>query len=293
MELTNAQRANVLIQALPYIQKYTNKIIVVKYGGNAMINEELKEAVMGDIVLLSLIGIKVVLVHGGGPEITEMLAKVGKKTEFVNGLRVTDKESVEIVQMVLAGKINKNLVNLLSVQGGKAIGLSGIDGRMIEAQVKDPALGFVGEITEIHPEIIFDVLDKGYIPVVSTVACDKEGNSYNVNADTAAAKIAGALGAECLISMTDITGIMRDKDNADSLISTLYVSDTQELVTEGVISGGMIPKVECCTEAIRRGVKKVFVIDGRVPHSLLIETLTDEGMGTMLVSGDGVSEEEE
>jgi acetylglutamate kinase len=256
-----------------------------------MINDELKEAVMGDIVLLSLIGVKVVLVHGGGPEITEMLGKVGKKSEFVNGLRVTDKETVDIVQMVLAGKINKNLVNLLSVQGGKAIGLSGIDGRMIEAQMKDPALGYVGEITEIHPEIILDVLDKGYIPVVSTVACDKEGNTYNVNADTAAAKIAGALGAECLISMTDITGIMRDKNKEDSLISTLYVSDTQELVTEGVISGGMIPKVECCTEAIRRGVKKVFVIDGRVPHSLLIEILTDEGMGTMLVSGDGVSED--
>ena len=291
MELTHAQRAEVLTQALPYIQKYYGKIVVVKYGGNAMINEELKESVMGDIVLLAQIGVKVVLVHGGGPEITEMLAKIGKKTEFVNGLRVTDKEGVEIVQMVLAGKINKNLVNLLSVQGGKAIGLSGIDGRMIEAQMKDPALGFVGEITEIHPEIILDVLDKGYIPVVSTVACDKEGNTYNVNADTAAAKIAGALGAECLISMTDITGIMRNKDDEESLISTLYVSDTQELVTEGVISGGMIPKVECCTEAIRRGVKKVFVIDGRVPHSLLIEILTDEGMGTMLVSGDGVSED--
>ena len=187
MELTVAQRADVLTQALPYIQKYYNKIIVVQYGGNAMINDDLKDAVMGDIVLLSLIGIKVVLVHGGGPEITEMFSRVGKKTEFVNGLRVTDKDSVDLVQMVLAGKINKNLVNLLSVQGGKAIGLSGIDGRMIEAQMKDPALGFVGEITEIHPEIIFDVLDKGYIPVVSTVACDREGNTYNVNADTAAA----------------------------------------------------------------------------------------------------------
>ena len=291
MEINNAQRAQVLVNALPYIQEYTGKVVVVKYGGNAMINEELKDSVMRDIVLLSLMDIKVVLVHGGGPEITEMLAKIGKKTEFVNGLRVTDKEGVEIVQMVLAGKINKNLVNLLSVQGGKAIGLSGIDGRMIEAQMKDPVLGFVGEITEIHPEIILDVLDKGYIPVVSTVACDRDGNTYNVNADTAAAKIAGALGAECLISMTDITGIMRDKNKEESLISTLYVSDTQELVSEGVISGGMIPKVECCTEAIRRGVKKVFVIDGRVPHSLLIEILTDEGMGTMLVSGDGVSEE--
>lgn len=288
MEINNAQRAQVIVHALPYIQKYKDKVIVVKYGGNAMINEELKDSVMRDIVLLSLIGIKVVLVHGGGPEITDMLAKVGKKTEFVNGLRVTDKESVEIVQMVLAGKINKNLVNLISVKGGKAIGLSGIDGQMIKAQPKDPALGFVGDITEVDPQIIIDTLDKGYIPVISTVACDEQGNTYNINADTAAAKIAGALGAESLISMTDITGILRDKDDPSTLISTIYVSDTQELVSEGVISGGMIPKVECCTEAIRRGVKKVFIIDGRVPHSLLIETLTDEGMGTMLISGENI-----
>lgn len=288
MEINNAQRAKVIVHALPYIQKYKDKIIVVKYGGNAMINEELKDSVMRDIVLLSLIGIKVVLVHGGGPEITDMLAKVGKKTEFVNGLRVTDKESVEIVQMVLAGKINKNLVNLISVKGGKAIGLSGIDGQMIKAQPKDPALGFVGDITEVDPQIIIDTLDKGYIPVISTVACDEQGNTYNINADTAAAKIAGALGAESLISMTDITGILRDKDDPSTLISTIYVSDTAELVSEGVISGGMIPKVECCTEAIRRGVKKVFIIDGRVPHSLLIETLTDEGMGTMLISGENI-----
>ncbi len=288
MEINNAQRAKVIVHALPYIQKYKDKIIVVKYGGNAMINEELKDSVMRDIVLLSLIGIKVVLVHGGGPEITDMLAKVGKKTEFVNGLRVTDKESVEIVQMVLAGKINKNLVNLISVKGGKAIGLSGIDGQMIKAQPKDPALGFVGDITDVDPQIIIDTLDKGYIPVISTVACDEQGNTYNINADTAAAKIAGALGAESLISMTDITGILRDKDDPSTLISTIYVSDTAELVSEGVISGGMIPKVECCTEAIRRGVKKVFIIDGRVPHSLLIETLTDEGMGTMLISGENI-----
>lgn len=288
MNITNAQRAKVLVHALPYIQKYRDKIIVVKYGGNAMINEELKDSVMRDIVLLSLMDIKVVLVHGGGPEITDMLARVGKKTEFVNGLRVTDKETVDIVQMVLAGKINKNLVNLLSVQGGKAIGLSGIDGQMIVAQAKDETLGYVGEITEVNTQVVADVLDKGYIPVISTVACDKEGNTYNVNADTAAAKIAGALGAECLISMTDISGILRDKDDPDTLISTINVSDTPELVAEGIISGGMIPKVECCTEAIRRGVKKVFIIDGRVPHSLLIETLTDEGMGTMLISGDSL-----
>lgn len=288
MNITNAQRAKVLVHALPYIQKYRDKIIVVKYGGNAMINEELKDSVMRDIVLLSLMDIKVVLVHGGGPEITDMLSRVGKKTEFVNGLRVTDKETVDIVQMVLAGKINKNLVNLLSVQGGKAIGLSGIDGQMIVAQAKDEALGYVGEITEVNTQIVADVLDKGYIPVISTVACDKAGNTYNVNADTAAAKIAGALGAECLISMTDISGILRDKDDPDTLISTINVSDTPELVADGIISGGMIPKVECCTEAIRRGVKKVFIIDGRVPHSLLIETLTDEGMGTMLIAGDSL-----
>ena len=284
MKITNAQRAQVIVHALPYIQEYKDKIIVVKYGGNAMINEELKDSVMRDIVLLSLIGIKVVLVHGGGPEITDMLAKVGKKTEFVNGLRVTDKESVEIVQMVLAGKINKNLVNLLSVQGGKAIGLSGIDGQMIMAQPKDPALGFVGDITDVNPQIIFDVLDKGYIPVISTVACDAEGNTYNVNADTAASRIAGALKAESLISMTDIVGLCRDKDDPSTLISKVHVSDAPKLVRDGVISGGMIPKVNCCIEAIRRGVHKVFIIDGRIPHSILIEILTDAGIGTMFVS---------
>lgn len=288
MEITNAQRAQVIVHALPYIQKYKDKIIVVKYGGNAMINEELKDFVMRDIVLLSLIGIKVVLVHGGGPEITDMLSKIGKKTEFVDGLRVTDKESVDIVQMVLAGKINKNLVNLIENKGGRAIGLSGMDGHMIEAKVKDERLGFVGDITSVDPQPILDVLDKGYIPVVSTVGCDKEGNTYNINADTAAAKIAGALKAESLISMTDISGILRDKNDPLSLISTIYVSDTQQLIAEGIISGGMIPKVECSVEAIRRGVKKVFIIDGRVPHSLLIETLTDEGMGTMLVSGEHI-----
>jgi acetylglutamate kinase len=286
MELSNAQRANVLIQALPYIQKYYNKIIVVKYGGNAMINEELKEAVMGDIVLLSLIGIKVVLVHGGGPEITEMLNKVGKKSEFVNGLRVTDKETVEIVQMVLAGKVNKNLVNLLQSKGGKAIGLCGIDGNMIKAEPKLKELGYVGEITDVNVEPILDVLEKGYIPVISTVGYDDEGNSYNINADTAAAKIAGQLKCESLISMTDIAGILRDKDDPSTLIPKIYVSEAPQLISEGIISGGMIPKIECCIEAIRRGVKKVFVIDGRIPHAILIETLTDEGIGTMFVTGD-------
>ena len=285
MNINNAQRAQILVEALPYIKKYYNKIIVVKYGGNAMINDDLKEAVMGDIVLLSLIGIKVVLVHGGGPEITEMLGKIGKKSEFVDGLRVTDQESVDIVQMVLAGKINKNLVNLLQNKGGKAIGLCGIDGHMIEATKKDPRLGFVGEITDVNVEPILDVLEKGYIPVVSTVGYDLEGNTYNINADTAAARIAGQLQCESLISMTDIDGILRDKSDPTTLISKINVSDAPQLIREGVISGGMIPKVNCCIEAIRRGVGKVFIIDGRIPHAILIETLTDEGIGTMFVSG--------
>ncbi len=285
---TTEQRAEVLTQALPYIQKYYNKVIVVKYGGNAMLNDELKEAVMGDIVLLSLIGIKVVLVHGGGPEITEMLSKVGKKTEFVNGLRVTDKETVDIVQMVLAGKVNKNLVNHLQNRGGKAIGLCGMDGHMLKAKAIDEALGFVGEITDVNVEPILDLLEKGYIPVVSTVGCDDKGNTYNVNADTAAARIAGALKAECLLSMTDIVGLLRDKDDPSTLIPKVYVSDTPKLIRDGIISGGMIPKINCCTEAIRRGVKKVFIIDGRVPHAILIEMLTDEGIGTMFVSGNKI-----
>ncbi len=283
LEMTNAQRAEVLIHALPYIQKYYNKIIVVKYGGNAMINEDLKEAVMGDIVLLSLIGIKVVLVHGGGPEISDMLKKIGKESRFVDGLRVTDEESMDIVQMVLAGKINKNLVNLLQNKGGRAIGLCGVDGHMIEAVQLKKELGFVGEITNVNTQPILDVLEKGYIPVISTVGCDNEGHTYNINADTAAARIAGMLKAESLISMTDIAGILRDKDDPSTLISRINVSDAPELIHEGVISGGMIPKVECCIESIRRGVKKVFIIDGRIPHSILIETLTDEGIGTMLV----------
>ena len=283
--MTNAQRAEVLTQALPYIQKYTDKIIVVKYGGNAMINDELKDAVMGDIVLLSLIGIKVVLVHGGGPEITHMLKQIGKESQFVNGLRVTDKETIDVVQMVLAGKVNKNLVNLLHHKGGKAIGLCGIDGGMIEAEMLNPELGYVGEITNVNVEPITDVLEKGYIPVISTVGCDKEGNVYNINADTAAAKIAGILGAESLISMTDIEGILRDKDDPSTLISKIDAQEAPALVKEGVISGGMIPKVECCIDAIHSGVRKVFIIDGRIPHSILIETLTDEGIGTMFVDG--------
>ena len=282
--LTNAQRAEILTQALPYIQNYYNKIVVIKYGGNAMINEERKQQVMEDVVLLSLIGVKVVLVHGGGPEITDMLNKIGKKSEFVNGLRVTDKETVEIVQMVLAGKVNKTLVNLLEVNGGKAMGISGMDGHLIEAEMKDENLGYVGRITKVNVEPIMDLLEKGYIPVVSTIGCDMKGNVYNINADTAASRIAGAIRAESLISMTDIAGILRDKDDPSSLIPMIDIRDAATLFDEGVISGGMIPKVECCIDAINRGVKKVFIMDGRIPHAILIEMLTDEGAGTMVVS---------
>jgi acetylglutamate kinase len=283
MDLTNAQRAQILTEALPYIKKYYDKIIVVKYGGNAMINEDLKKAVMGDIVLLTLIGIKVVLVHGGGPEITDMLRRVGKKSEFRDGLRVTDAETMDIVQMVLAGKINKTLVNLLEKTGGRAIGLCGMDGHLIEARQLDPALGYVGEVTNVNPKSLLDLLDMGYIPVVSTLGCDGEGNIYNINADTAAARIAGTLKAECMISMTDIAGILQNKDDPSSLIPVVHISEAPRLMREGIISGGMIPKVDCCIEAIRRGVKKVFIIDGRVPHSILIEILTEAGIGTMFV----------
>ena len=283
MDITNAQRALILTQALPYIQNYHDKIVVVKYGGNAMINEELKEQVMGDIVLLSLVGIKVVLVHGGGPEITETLTRIGKKSEFVDGLRVTDKETAEVVQMVLAGKISKSLVNLLEMKGGKAMGISGMDGRLIEAKVKDPRLGYVGEITHVNVQPILDLLHNGYIPVVSTVGCDREGNVYNINADTAASWIAGALRAESLITMTDIVGLLADKDDPASLIKVIDLQDAAALRESGVISGGMIPKVECCVNAIERGVSKVFILDGRVPHAILLETLTDEGAGTMVV----------
>ena len=281
MTISNADRARILVHALPYIQKYTGKIIVVKYGGNAMIDEHLKNSVMRDMILLSLIGVKVVLVHGGGPEITEMLSRVGKETQFIDGLRVTDKETVEIAQMVLSGKINKGLVNLIHNMGGKAMGLSGVDGHMIEACVKDERLGFVGRITNVNVQPILDVIDKGYIPVISTVGCDNEGNIYNINADTAAAKIAGELHAEALISMTDISGILRDKNDPSTLIPHISIEEAPKLVEEGVINGGMIPKVECCVNAIKWGVHRVFIIDGRVSHSILIETLTDEGIGTM------------
>ncbi len=280
--LSNNERAEVLVQALPYIKRYNNKVVVVKYGGNAMVNEQLKQQVMEDIVLLWLIGVKVVLVHGGGPEISDLMKRLGKESKFVDGLRVTDEETVDIVQMVLAGKINKTLVNLLEMKGGKAMGISGMDGRLIEAKMKDERLGYVGEITKVHISPVLDLLEKGYIPVVSTLGCDRQGHAYNINGDTAAAYIAGALQAERLIMMTDIAGILRDKDDPASLIPEIHLSEAEKLYEEGVISGGMIPKVDCCVTAIKQGVKNVIIMDGRVPHSILMELLTDEGAGTMV-----------
>lgn len=281
-QFSNAQRAEVLTQALPYIQRYNGKIVVIKYGGNAMVNEQLKEQVMEDIVLLSLIGVKVVLVHGGGPEINEVMDRFGKQPVFVDGLRVTDRETVDIVQMVLAGKVNKTLVNLLEMKGGCAMGISGMDGRLIEAKVKDERLGYVGAITGVNIQPVMDLLEKGYIPVISTVGCDRQGNTYNVNGDTAAAYIAGAMGAERLIMMTDIAGILRDRNDPSTLIPSLTIEEAKALYAKGIISGGMIPKVDCCIEAIHHGVRNVIIMDGRVPHAILMEILTDEGAGTMV-----------
>ena len=280
---SNAERAQVLTQALPYIKKYVGKVVVVKYGGNAMIDETLKQQVMEDIALLWLIGVKVVLIHGGGPEISDMMKKLGKEPVFVDGLRVTDKETVDIVQMVLAGKVNKSLVTLLQTKGGHAVGLSGMDGGIIEAKVKDERLGYVGEITKVRSQPITDLLEKNYIPVISTVASDRNGNTYNINGDTAAAYIAGALNTECLIMMTDVAGILRDKDDPTSLIPRISVSDAKKLYADGIISGGMIPKVNCCIDAITAGVKNVTIMDGRIPHAILMELLTDEGAGTMVM----------
>lgn len=282
-EFSNAQRAEVLTQALPYIKRYNGKIVVVKYGGNAMINEKLKQQVMEDIVLLWLIGVKIVLVHGGGPEISDLMTRLGKKAEFVDGLRVTDKETVDIVQMVLAGKVNKTLVNLLEMKGGRAMGISGMDGRLIEAEIKDERLGYVGKITNVNITPINDLLEKGYIPVVSTVGCDRQGNSFNINGDTAAAFIAGALKAERLIMMTDIAGILQDRDDPSTLIPDVTIDEAEELKAEGVVSGGMVPKVDCCVKALKKGVENVVIMDGRVPHSILMEILTDEGAGTMVM----------
>ena len=282
---SNAERAQILTQALPYIRRYNGKIVVVKYGGNAMINAMLKHQVMEDIVLLSLIGVKTVLVHGGGPEISETMQRLGKKAEFVDGLRVTDQETVDIVQMVLAGKINKTLVNLLQMNGGKAMGISGMDGRLIEARIKDERLGYVGDVVHVNIEPVTDLLEKGYIPVISTIGCDRDGNTYNINGDTAAAHIAGALGAERLIMLTDIAGILRDRNDPASLIPAITIDEARQLREGGVISGGMIPKVECCIDAIHRGVKNAIIMDSRIPHSILMEILTDEGAGTMVSGG--------
>ncbi|MBE5754558.1 MAG: acetylglutamate kinase [Clostridiales bacterium] len=282
-EFSNAQRAEVLTQALPYIKRYSGEIVVIKYGGNAMINEDLKEQVMQDIVLLWLTGVKIVLVHGGGPEISDMMNKLGKKAEFVDGLRVTDKETVDVVQMVLAGKISKTLVNHIQVKGGKAMGISGMDGHLIEAKIKDERLGFVGEITNVNIQPVTDLLEKGYIPVISTVGCDDKGNAYNINADTAAARIAGALGARRLIMMTDIAGLLKDKDDPSTLIPEITVHEAKELLSDGTIQGGMIPKIQCCVDAITHGVKNVIIMDGRIPHSILMELFTDEGAGTMVI----------
>ncbi len=282
---SNAQRAEVLTAALPYIKKYSGKIVVVKYGGNAMVNPQLKEQVMEDITLLWLIGVKVVLIHGGGPEISQTMERLGKKAVFVDGLRVTDQETVDIVQMVLAGKVNKTLVNLIQMKGGHAVGLSGIDGGIIEAKTKNEALGFVGDITKVRTQPITDLLEKNYIPIISTVASDRQGNVYNINGDTAAAYIAGALGAERLIMMTDIAGILMDKDDPSTLIPHISVEDARKLYETGVVSGGMIPKVDCCIEALEHGVKNVVIMDGRIPHSILMELLTDEGAGTMVTKG--------
>lgn len=281
MSVSNIQKAEILMQALPYIQKYNNQIIVVKLGGSSMITDEITCSIMGDLVLLWQIGIKVVLVHGGGPEITQTLKKMGKESKFINGLRQTDSETADVVQMVLAGKINKKLVSNIELLGGKAIGLSGLDGSMIEANKINEELGFVGDIENINVSIILDVIEKGYIPVVSSIGFDKLGNVYNINADTVASRIASELKAYSFINLTDTKGILRVQDDEDSLISAINVSEAPQLIKENIINGGMIPKVKCCIDAIRRGVKRVFIIDGRVPHSLLIEVLSDEGIGTM------------
>lgn len=280
--IANNIRSQVLIDALPYIQDYNNKTVVIKYGGNAMTNEELKNAVMSDIVLLTLVGVKVVLVHGGGPEINEMLSRVGIESKFINGLRYTDAATVDIVKMVLSGKVNKELVSLLSQHKGKALGLCGIDGQMITAHKMegDVDLGYVGEIVNVNTKPITDALNDNYIPVIATVACDEEGQTYNINADTAASRIAAELKAENLILMTDIAGLLKDKDDPSTLIPSVNVSDVPFMKRQGIISGGMIPKIDCCVEAVRRGVKKTSIIDGRVPHSILIELLSNEGIGT-------------
>lgn len=284
MQIDYDIRANALVEALPYLQEYNDKVVVVKYGGNAMTNETLKQAVMQDIVLLSLVGIKVVLVHGGGPEINAMLKKINKPSEFVNGLRYTDEETIDIVQMVLAGKVNKDLVQLLQQAGGKAMGLCGLDGNLIKAKQLNPDLGYVGDITEINPDVINTALNNGYIPVVSTVAAGKNGEVYNINADTASAMIAAEMKAANLLLLTDIKGLLENKDDDSTLIRAVGVSEVPYLKKQGIVTGGMIPKIDCCVEAVRRGVKQTTIIDGRIPHSILMELLTDVGAGTMITA---------
>lgn len=284
MDSSHISRADILVQALPYIQKYAGRTVVIKYGGNAMINEELKDAVMTDLVLLSQVGVQVVLVHGGGPEISEMLGKIGKESKFVNGLRYTDEETVDIVQMVLAGKVNKDLVQLLESHGGRALGISGLDGRMLKAKKYAEAdVGFVGELTDVDVTVIRDAVAAGYIPVVATIAGGEGNVVYNINADTAAARLAAELGADKFILMTDIAGLLRDKDDESTLIPQVQVSEVPRLKKSGIISGGMIPKIDCCVEAVRRGVRQTNIIDGRTPHAILMEMLTNEGYGTMFI----------
>jgi acetylglutamate kinase len=283
-KLTHADRSEVLVQALPYIQHYHEKTVVIKYGGNAMINKDLQDAVMTDIVLLRSVGVNVVLVHGGGPEINDMLGKIGKESKFVDGLRYTDDETIDVVQMVLAGKVNKRLVQLIESHGGEAVGICGLDGKMIKAKkYESKDIGFVGDITEIDTTLIDTLLKQGYVPVVSTIGGGDNGEVFNINADIAASKIASALGAEKLLLMTDVRGLLKDKDDENTLIHVVNVSEVPQLKSQGIISGGMIPKIDCCVEAVRRGVKRTHIIDGRIPHSILIEMLTDSGIGTMFL----------
>ena len=277
----NAEKAEILMQALPYIKKYHKQTVVIKYGGNAMTDDKIKKMVMGDLVLLRQIGVNVVLVHGGGPEINDALKKMNIETEFIGGLRKTGEEAISVVQMVLAGKVNKDLVNLIELCGGQAVGLCGIDGRMIEADFENKELGFVGKITNVNPKPVLDMLEAGFIPVVASVGCDKKGNVYNINADTVAARLAAELKAMSLINLSDVPGLLKDKNDPTTLIKEVNVSETLKLMNEGIISGGMIPKVKCCVEAIRRGVKQVFIIDGTVEHAILVEMMNDEGVGTM------------
>ena len=287
-KITIAQKAEILSQALPYIQKYHNKTVVIKYGGNAMINEELKAAVMGDIVLLNCIGVRVVLVHGGGPELSAMLKKVGKESKFINGLRYTDEETRDLAQMVFAGKLNKDLVAQINAQGGKAMGLCGVDGGMLTVKKKESEIdyGYVGEMTAVDPMPINTLLDAGYIPVITCVGADENGVIYNVNADTMACYVATAVQAENIILMTDIRGLLEDKDDENTLIPSVYTSEIPGLIEKGIVAGGMIPKLQCCVDTINSGVSKAAIIDGRILHAILIEMLSDEGVGTMIYKGE-------